>query len=107
MTKAPHHTPWTYGYNPYGSVATPWYLDFRGIETIEDCNCEVKNIEATQCRYQIFADNEIRRLKSVGEYNPNNTSIHPDLDRTLYEIKLLDKRLDALEGIRHKLMKEY
>ena len=107
MTKFNPHKPWTYGANPFGIVSTPWYLDFRGIETIEDCNCEVKNIEATQCRYQMFADNEIRRLKSVGEYRPENTSVHPDLDETLNEIKLLDKRLDALEGIRHKLMKEY
>ena len=107
MTKFNPHKPWTYGANPFGIVSTPWHLDFRGIETIEDCNNEVKNIEATQCRYSMFADSEIRRLKSIGEYCPENTSVHPDLDETLNEIKLLDKRLDALEGIRHKLMKEY
>ena len=80
------------------------YLDDRGLDTIEDILEEITDVEQSQADMTNYLDSRLRQLP---DYVKNNLTPYPDLDEAMRLIREYDKRLDMLEKLRHKKMKEY
>ena len=82
----------------------PSYLDDKGLETIEDVIEEISDVEASQADLQSYLNGRLEQLPEIAKTNPSS---YADVDEAMSLIRNYDKRLDMLENLRHKKMKEY
>ena len=82
----------------------PSQLDDKGLETIEDVIEEISDVEASQADLQSYLNHRLEQLPEIAKTNP---TVHADVDEAMRLIREYDKRLDMLEKLRHKKMKEY